>query len=402
MFRTVLFVLSAVLAQAAPADAKLDALRATLTSMRGAQMQNIGKGAPRGATSQLSTAKHDLRDWIESRLPELGERDNQGAFESRVNSELRAAGLMFDPTHASASDPWSMEYLGYLNPVRVQRSSVFVVVVTSLGIQCGEDESAYVYAWSGDGWQRVLQNEQNDYRESAYKPQFLNDVVISPWNPSNNYVALTLGVQTWCASAWHDVYYRAYRLGGDPLARPLVSGEELAYLGSDQAIRGSVTTDDVLIQYNGPSIDGGILVRPHIRHYRIDGPEAKRIAPLALRPRDFVDEWLTHEWREAAFWSESANRRGMLAWHEKLHKDNVHGEFIYPTMHCPATPDLWQVGVDFSDPPTPIGEPPKGVYFTVRWRPPYEFSMVQVTDTSSEACNREDREADDDPQTLFR
>ena len=53
----------------------------------------------------------------------------------------------------------------------------------------------------------------------------------------------------------------------------------------------------------GLSIDGGILARQDVRHYRIDGPNAKRIDPLALRPRDFVDEWLTHEWKEAAFWS---------------------------------------------------------------------------------------------------
>ncbi len=63
---------------------------------------------------------------------------------------------------------------------------------------------------------------------------------------------------------------------------------------------------------------------------------------------------------------------------------------------------LWQVGVDFSDAPTPIGAPPKGVYFTVRWRPPYKFSMLRVSDTPSAAYNREDREADDGPQTLFR
>lgn len=401
MFRGVLLVLSVAVAQAAPADSKLDALRAALTSMRGTQMQNIQKGAPRGATSQLTTAKHDFRDWIESRMLELGERDNAGAFESRLNSELRAAGLMFNGADAPTSDPWSVGYLGYVNPVRVQTKQAFVVVITSLGIQCGEDESAYIYAWSGDGWQRVFQNEQNEYTEKGYKPQFVSDVAISPWSPSNNYVALTLGVETWCASAWRDIYYRAFRLGGDPLARPLVAGEKLANIGTDPPIRGSVTADDVLVQYSGPSVDSATLVRPHVEHYRIDGPQAKRIDPLALRPRDFVDEWLTHEWREAAFWSESVNRRGMLAWHERLYKNNVHGEFVYPTMHCPATPDLWQVGVDFSDPPAPVGESPKGIYFTVRWRPPYEFSMVLVSDTPSAVCNREDREADDSPQTLF-
>lgn len=109
MVRAMLFVMSAAVAQVAQA-APADALRATLTSMRGTQMQNIQYGAPRGATSQLTTAKHQLRDWIESRQQELGERDNPGTFESRLNSELRAAGLMFDPAHASASDPWSMEY----------------------------------------------------------------------------------------------------------------------------------------------------------------------------------------------------------------------------------------------------------------------------------------------------
>ena len=71
-------------------------------------------------------------------------------------------------------------------------------------------------------------------------------------------------------------------------------------------------------------------------------------------PRDFVDEWLTRDWREAAFWSESANRGSIRNWHTKLHKGYVSGEFIYPAMHCPKTPDLWQVGVDFSDPFPPL------------------------------------------------
>jgi hypothetical protein len=91
----------------------------------------------------------------------------------------------------------------------------------------------------------------------------------------------------------------------------------------------------------------------------------------------------------------------MSEWHTKLHKEDVSGEFLYPTMHCPATPDLWQVGVDFGDRPTPIGAPPKGTYFLVRWRPPYEFTMVQVSDSPSPACSDEDRKADDEPLTLF-
>lgn len=126
----------------------------------------------------------------------------------------------------------------------------------------------------------------------------------------------------------------------------------------------------------------------------------KRVDPLALNPGNFVREWLTHDWRETALWSESANRRSTREWHTKLHRDFVSGEFIYPTMHCPSTPDLWQVGIEFSDPATPIGAEPKGTYFLVRWRPPYTFRMVQVSDRTFPTCTEEDPKADES-QTLF-
>lgn len=402
MVRALLFVLSAAVAEAASGDAKVDTLRATLAAMHGTRMQNIEKGAPRGATPQLTAAKHQLRDWVESRLPELAVHDNPGALEAKLNADLRAAGLIFDRDRATGSDPWSIEQLGYLNPIRVQTRSGFLVVITSLGIQCGEDDSAYIYGWSTEGWQRVWQNEQNDYAEKGYKPQRLSDVVISPGSLSNNYIALTLGAETWCASTWHEVYYRAFRLGGDPMARPLLDGSAFAKIDFDPPIHGSVTSEDVLVEYYAQSIDGGVLIRPHVRHYRLEDWQAKRVAPLALRPRDFVDEWLTHDWSDAAFWSEDGNRKAAGDWHTKLHKENTFGEFLYPAMHCPATPDLWQVGVDFSNPPTPIGQPPKGVYFMVRWRPPYIFSMVSVSDRPTTGCTEADRSADDELRTLFR
>jgi hypothetical protein len=91
----------------------------------------------------------------------------------------------------------------------------------------------------------------------------------------------------------------------------------------------------------------------------------------------------------------------MLELHGKLHKDIVSGVFIYPTMHCPTTPGMWQVGVDFSDPSAPIGAEPKGIYFLVRLRPTYRFTMVQVSDIPSPECTEEDCKADDEPHTLF-
>jgi hypothetical protein len=176
---------------------------------------------------------------------------------------------------------------------------------------------------------------------------------------------------------------------------------EDAYLGGDPPIHGSVTRDEVLVEFRVGSIDTGVHNRAAIRHFKIEGNHATRIDPLALSPRDFVDEWLTHAWKEATLWSESANRRSVRDWHKKLHKDSVFGVFIHSTFHCPTTPDLWQVGVDFSNQPAPLDIEPKGTWFTVRWRPPYQLTMVDVGDRQNPACQEPDTNADDEHRTLF-
>jgi hypothetical protein len=374
-------------------DMRLDALRSSLIGMRGKEPEF---GGSRGATPQLTVAKHQLRDWVESRLPALNERGDEGEFERKLNSELRDAKL---PCSDQNSCPdWTL--LGFLNDLKLRRSRGFLILQTGLGIECGFDESVYLYSWSDEGWRRIWQNEQNSYTEKAYKPQRLHAVLISPYNNANDYLVLTLGTQEWCSSNWRHVYYRAFRLGPDPGAAPLVEGAEGAYLGVYPPIEGSVARGDVLVEFVVGSIDLGVHSRRSIRHYKIDGGHVKRIDPLALSPRSFVDEWLTHDWKEAAFWSESANRGSMRRWHTRLHKDSVSAVFVDPTTHCPTTPELWQVGVDFTHPPTPTGIAAKGTYFAVRWRPPYHFAMVGVSAHPSPACTEEDSKADED-RTLF-
>jgi hypothetical protein len=68
-------------------------------------------------------------------------------------------------------------------------------------------------------------------------------------------------------------------------------------------------------------------------------------------------------------------------------------------LHCPQSPDLWQVGIHVS----PLsGTPGKDhdEYFVVRWRPPYHFTMVETRDRPRPGCTEEYR-GDDDPATLF-
>ena len=95
--------------------------------------------------------------------------------------------------------------------------------------------------------------------------------------------------------------------------------------------------DTVLVQFPIRSIDGGILIRESIRQYAIRGDKVERTAPVAFNPRNFVDEWLTHSKIEAQSWSQDSSRQALANWHDKLHRDFVSGEFIWPSLHCTDT-----------------------------------------------------------------
>jgi hypothetical protein len=204
---------------------------------------------------------------------------------------------------------------------------------------------------------------------------------------------LTLGSHFWCTSNWRPVYYRLWRTGADRLQPKLLLNEtQVAYHGrADIPIQGSVQSDDVLIEFTVGSIDAGTHSRQAIRHYTIQQDVANRIDPVALSPRDFVDEWLTRTWRESAVWSDKSAVAALQQSHNELHSDHVSGEFTDPTLHCVNQPDTWQVGIEFKK---------KFKYFVVRWRPPYHFTMLKVSDRPSANCTEEDREADE-PRTLF-
>jgi hypothetical protein len=295
--------------------------------------------------------KNVLRDWVESRI--------SASAGSRVNDELRAAGLFCEKSE-------EQNLLGYVGPVRIEDA----VVITSIGIQCGYDESAYLYELG----KRIWQYEQTAYEEGKYHP---HDIVkVETWKPH----VLVVGNGSWCSSNWRNVHYSVWRLG---MAKAIINEVALAF--EPELIRGAIRDNDVLIEYHAASMDMGIHNREAIRHYRIVGSTVLRDEPVALSPRDFVDEWLTQPWTESTAWSRAA----LKPRHAKLQKESVR-EFIEPTLHC-AAPDQWQVGVDFDGRPA---------YFRVRWRPPYRFTMLDVSEKPAPDCTERDPFADE-RRTLF-
>lgn len=377
-------------------DAQLDALHATLVTLHAHAAEATIKNS--GARPELTAAKHQLRDWIETQLGSLKDIEHKDSLAIQINKALDAV---------QASDPTGGDnLLGALGDVRLTNESGLLIVTTGVGIVCQYDESAYAYKQINGRWQRIWESEQNNYPPTKYAPQHIFAVhVLQPIKQGHQDGApfvMTLGNHWGCASAWHPVYYRVWRIdpGGSKL---LIDDSEVAFLRADTYAEGSIAQDrtkenppvDVLIEFSERSVDAGVHNREAVRHYLIAGDEIRRVDPVALSPRDFVDEWLTRNWNESGTWSASP---AFQSWHQKLHGDWVGGEFAYPTMHC-QTPDLWQVGFAPEQPQKNF-EPEPAVYFLVRWRPPYHFTMTDIGDKPWPHCAQEDREADE-WRTLF-
>jgi len=372
-------------------DARLSELRGMLVPMR---EHPLAHPESRGATPDLTVVKHKLRDWIESRLAPFAPNEDPIALAQRLNDELRQAGLFCASEKQCPQQSW----LGFLNPVRVdmQAWGTFLVVQTAVGIQCAFDQSAYAYERTGDHSRRFWQSEQDDYRKGKYLPQNLHAVLISPtdYRPDGDksaHLVLTLGTEPWCSSNWHDVYVRVWRTKAG-MAEPklLLDEGDWAYLGAhDPPIQGSVGPADVLVEY---SVAGGGHSRPEIRHYMVDQDKVERVDPIALRPRDFVEEWFLRSWTEASRWTEPGIRTKMQQRHGSPHAAT---DDIYPTLHCGQKPDLWQVRIDFGDADKQTPE-----YFLIRWQPPYRFTMAAVSDRPWAGCTEEDPAADE-VRTLF-
>jgi hypothetical protein len=154
-----------------------------------------------------------------------------------------------------------------------------------------------------------------------------------------------------------------------------------------------------LIEYEGRSLDEGELVRSHVEHYLIgSGDRLERVAPVALTPGDFVDEWLTSRWREAAGWTDfQADESISGATHKSL--QTRFGEFDGMATRCRSDATLWQVGF------TPGGDKPglgpgRTSYFLVRWLAPYRFTLVRIQEQPFPHCD-EAITTPDDIGTLF-
>ena len=360
---------------------RIGLIRSLLIPMRTAPISQA-----RGATSALTTVKHQLRDWIETQLAPLRWKDgrwtpNPTVLQENLNEELSRAGLLCRQDVKCQENP-----LGYLDRIVLDIQSGFLVVRTSVGIQtCGTDDSAYIYESTDDRWRRIWQSEQNNYEEKRYLPQRLVEVKISPtdWRPMSDrsgHLIVTTGVFPWCSSVWQPAYYRVWQTKSIyPEPHLLLDDSEQADVSAP--IHARATRNEVFIEFEVIADDA--MRMSELRHYVLENGKLHRTDPVALTPQEFVSFWLRHPWIEFSKWTAQMGRARMKAWHERYKDTN--SEFTSPSQHCTLHPDLWQVATDPGGDTQQIAH-----YFLIRPRLPFRFTMVGASDRPWPDCTEDD------------
>jgi hypothetical protein len=217
--------------------------------------------------------------------------------------------------------------------------------------------------------------------------------------PTGDLVVMTLGFQEWCSSNWHEVYYRIWRVAASGKAPELlVNGAEFAYVG-DTTIAGRLDDEgrSATIEFMAQSIAfDERFTRPAIRRFVIDSGGARRVPPIALSPRDLVEEWLLSSWNESGVWSEDGDRAALAEWHRKLHKDALFGSYAGATRHCRIPADTWQVSFAFQD-----NDPIPEAYFRIRWHPLYRMTLLDIAEHPFADCDEDDDAADASERSLL-
>ena len=290
-----------------------------------------------GTLAQATRLEHDLRDWI--------------VLEPRGAAALRHAGIL--RTHDS---------LDVFHPSGFPQA---LLVRVRLQMPAGVDSAAWLFESRQGKWVRTLSLE----REGQKTASRLADLTFGPPDKSGTRLAIAVRTPAGVSGCWHPVAFQVYRVG-TPTPPPLLMDDWHGANLCKRAPGVKAGVDSFSITLEDRDLPAG-STRTHILQYQISAERPARIQPVALQPREFVDEWLERPWKEAIDWTAPAVRASL----EKVHQEL--GGVIYGAYRsaAPCGEARWEVAVDL--------EKHGARYFLVRQVAKEEFQLLGVSAAAS-------------------
>ena len=320
--------------------AQLSATMASLPDLSGED--GIRPIPSRGAGPALTTAKHQLRDWIETELTSGDYRESPDikadAFAAKINSDLKAAGIR-------------------TRPVQMWGATGVLVVVTSFDIVCGTDDSIYGWSWDGKAWRRAIEHEITDYTPDHYQPESFDGLEkvrfarVNAGSDARLYVLAT-AVNTWCSSGWLGRRFQLYDLDRTTAQAKLLIDSDVPANVLEGDRNASLSSNRMVIEFTGGDFEPRKM--PFGKRASVFALDDGKVTPVpwaAADAEDFTEQWLSSPWPQSATVSAPGNP-SLEKWHGRLHdlagkpKTGTWSSFA-DAVRCRSDPDLWQYGIIF-------------------------------------------------------
>lgn len=351
------------------------------------------------AQSLITALKHQFRDLIT--LTVRSNPDEAAAeLKQSVLLRLLSVGISIEDPVSGASSPGPDCRFQYgtiygIEIVRPNDDKDLLVATTCLAVECGDDTSLYVFERHANSWNLAISRESNGY-EDVSGAQGNLQYSVSPRDDKGDYFVVSADVSPWCTSNWQEIRYRAERAGKDPASPVIIAGgKDIIFLGDSPPCSITTTPDSLCLEYNGEfHNDTGRMVRRHVLAFHVAGNRAERVAPVADRPEEFVDEWMSMPWELASKWSARDNIGALKTWHEGLQPVGDYASLGDVDFVRPCSDGKWLIGMDVWDGPSFRGNLPDKLYFKVS-ETDGVYKMQEISASRDASCAEAKSSGDD-------
>jgi hypothetical protein len=387
-------VLAALLAAARigfslPSDCSLVAVDATAQKVQTARQHllalPIGNGLESDvsaeAQEEIASMKASLEDFIASSMRCAGPNPNPAEIQKGLSTKTQAFALE-NRAYGVNELPEEANNYGFQLMFDVRRGpdhSGLIGITSTFQIECGMDSVLVLFAPENNSWKEVVQWTSKPYKTVA-GAFWSFDYQVSPPDESGHWFVVTKSIDPWCSSTWSMIRYSVLRpVPGSLTPDRIFSGSDFMWWGNDDYGSLSVESQKFDLKFHSASIDGGVHNRVWVRDFSVIGNTVHRIPPLAVSPRDFVDEWVVSPWKVAAHWSGPKALERLHTAHDLRLKPLAEFDSV---RKCSDRPDHYQVAVQ-------IGNGDQLQYFQVTGDQE-NYKMEAVDKLPAPACNGPD------------
>jgi hypothetical protein len=224
-----------------------------------------------------------------------------------------------------------------------------LVVDTELWMPCGSDPYSMlsVFQERGRNWELILSTEA-DYITAAEHPDEAMQYVVSPQDQSGKWFLGVATVFPTCRTGPDEIRFKVLRPGPSS-EKPLVLVDRRVTRSDRFSEPFSITVDEDKFSVTlgkERMLDGESGIS--IFRFDVQGDRVLRVPPFALRPEDFLDEWVRSEWADVAPWTDKAKQADLEEWHGKLKAlayDSTEIEFVQSCAVGGQDESSWQIGL---------------------------------------------------------